>query len=298
LRSLARAGLLAPRRGPIGPLSFGFHELRLLRTTKALLQSGVPMRRIRRVWASLREQLPADATLSGITFDADGDEVIVSDGGARWKPDSGQILLDFDEAAPADANAAVGQAAVATGSVTAPGLGHKPDAPPRPRLALVKGTGTSRGHPHAPGRAPAESESEMTAEECYEAGCALEATAPEEAREAYERALDLDPYIVDAHVNLGRQLHVAGELGRAEYHYREAARIDPNDPTPHFNLGVLLEELRRRDEAVHAYRQAIVRDSEFADAHHNLALLLETLGRRQEAVRHLIAARQLSGSAD
>ena len=149
---------------------------------------------------------------------------------------------------------------------------------------------TSRSDPSdAPG---------LSAEEWYEAGCALEGSSSEQAREAYERALELDPGVTDAHVNLGRQLHMAGELGRAEPHYREAARLDPDDPTPHFNLGVLLEEVGRREEAVHAYRQAILRDPDFADAHCNLGLLLESLGRRQEAVRHLMAARKLSGSPE
>src|SRR5439155_20778479 len=52
LRVLARAGLLAPQRGPIGPLSFGFQDLLVLRTTKGLLASGVPMRRTRKLWSS------------------------------------------------------------------------------------------------------------------------------------------------------------------------------------------------------------------------------------------------------
>jgi tetratricopeptide (TPR) repeat protein len=138
----------------------------------------------------------------------------------------------------------------------------------------------------------------LTAEDWYELGCELEATSPERAREAYERALDLAPDMAEAHVNLGRQLHLAGERGRAEPHYREAVRLEPDDPTPHFNLGVLLEELGRKDEAVHAYRQAILRDPDFADAHCNLGLLLESLGRRQEAMRHLMAARQLSGNPE
>ena len=60
LRALARAGFLAPQRGPIGPPSFAFQDLMLLRTTKELLEAGVPMRRIRRIWSSLRRQLAAD----------------------------------------------------------------------------------------------------------------------------------------------------------------------------------------------------------------------------------------------
>src|SRR5438093_13781173 len=96
LRALVRAGFLAPQRGPIGPLSFGFQDLLLLRTTKGLLESGVPMRQIRRVWASLREQLSADVPLSSIAIHTDGEEVVASDGSARWRADSGQVLLNFE----------------------------------------------------------------------------------------------------------------------------------------------------------------------------------------------------------
>ena len=264
LRALARAGFLAPQRGPLGPLSFGFRDLLLLRTTKGLLESGVPMRRIRRIWASLREQLATGLPLTSIQIHTDGEEVVASDGGARWQPDSGQFLLDFEASEIAER-----------------------------AEERVDRVGRTEAASHE-----AADEARPTAEDWYEAGCALEASSPAQAREAYEHALELDPDVVDAHVNLGRQLHMAGELGRAEPHYREAARLDPDDPTPHFNLGVLLEEVGRRDEAVHAYRQAILRDPDFADAHCNLGLLLESLGRRLEAVRHLMAARQLSGSAE
>src|SRR5262245_65797248 len=76
LRSLARAGLLTPQRGPIGPLSFGFRDLLLLRTTKGLLEAGVPMRRIRRIWSSLRDQLSAEIPLTSVTIRADGEQVV------------------------------------------------------------------------------------------------------------------------------------------------------------------------------------------------------------------------------
>ena len=271
LRALARAGFLASQRGPVGAPSFGFRDLLLLRTTRGLLESGVPMRRIRRIWVSLRKQLDAGLPLTGISIHTDGEDVVASDGGARWRPDSGQFLLNFDASGIAE------RAAETTMRF--------------PPLRVVHGTSSRASVPSVP------DDPESSADEWYEAGCSLEASSPEEAREAYEHALELDPYVADAHVNLGRLLHVAGELGRAEPHYREAARLDPDDPTPHFNLGVLLEEAKRRDEAVHAYRQAILRDPDFADAHCNLGLLLESLGRRQEAVRHLMAARQL-GPAD
>lgn len=288
LRALARAGFLAPQRGPIGPLSFGFQDLLLLRTTKGLIESGVSMRRIRRIWASLREQLAADLPLTSISIQTDGEQVVASDGHARWRPDSGQFLLDFE------ASEIAARAGEAAGFA---------------RLGVIVGDGVPDAGAAAPARQrfraaiaapPAGETGELapSAEEWYETGCELEAGSPGDAAEAYANALALDPALADAHVNLGRLLHIGGERGRAEPHYRAAVKLVPDDPTPHFNLGVLLEESGRRDEALHAYRQAILRDPDFADAHCNLGLLLESLGRREDAVRHLMTARKLSGAPE
>ena len=278
LRALARAGFLAPQRGPIGPLSFGFQDLLLLRTTRGLVEAGVPMRRIRQMWASLRQQLAAEP-LTSITVHADGDEIVATDGASSWRPDSGQVLLNFETSELVERAADM------------PASGRRRNAT-RADLAVVADAGSV-----ADEAAPA-AERRLSAEEWYELGCELETADPARARDAYEHALALDPLMADAHVNLGRVLHVAGERGRAEPHYRQAVKLDPDDPTPHFNLGVLFEEVGRKEEAVLAYRQAIVRDPDFADAHCNLGLLLESLGRRQEAFRHLMTARQLNESEE
>jgi hypothetical protein len=264
LRRLARAGLLAPQRGPIGPLSFGFRDLLLLRTTKELLESGVPMRRVRRVWSSLRRQLSDEVPLTSITIRASGDRVVASDGSHAWQPDSGQVLLDFEAA----------------------GAAEGPGAPEVERAALPSTRGASRGPEPAADRTEAEDLCDQAAE--------LESTAPANAIDRYLRALELDPGLADAHVNLGRLYQLQGERGRAEAHYRDAVRLAPEDPVPHFNLGVLLEEQGRREDAALAYAQALKRDPDFADAHCNLGLLLESMGRRLEAVRHLMAARRLT----
>ncbi len=289
LRSLARAGLLAPQRGPIGPLSFGFRDLLLLRTTKGLLASGVPMRRIRRIWSSLREQLAADVPLTSITIRTDGETVVASDGASAWQPDSGQFLLDFEAAEITERAAAVGAAPVTAA--------HRPPAgaeAPRPMPPARPGSDAGE----RPRAAAVPEGGEHSAEQWYDVALGLESSSPAEALEAYQRVLERDPGMADAHVNLGRLYHLAGERGRAEAHYRDAVRRAPDDPIPHFNLGVLLEEQGRREEAAHAYGQAVTRDPDFADAHCNLGLLLESLGRRQDAMRHLMTARELYRAGD
>ena len=284
LRALARAGLLAPQRGPLGPLSFGFRDLLLLRSTKGLLESGVSMRRIRRIWTSLREQLAAGAPLTSITIRAEGDEIVATDGRAAWAPDSGQFLLDFETTALAEhARSAAPPVPESPRATANPGV--MPAAEPRASssFADVQIVPTSE----------TTTDSEMSAEQWYELGLDLEGSSPLEAIVAYQQVLERDPGMTDARVNLGRLYHLTGERGRAEAQYRDAVRLAPDDPIPHFNLGVLLEEQGRRDEAALAYAQAVTRDPEFADAHCNLGLLLESMGRKQDAMRHLMTAREL-----
>lgn len=283
LRALTRAGFWESQRGPIGAVTFGFQDLLLLRTTRGLLESGVPMRKIRRTWAMLREQLAAGLPLTSITVHAEGEEIVATDGKSSWRPDSGQILIEFETSEIAERAA----------DVTAPA---RPRVNLAPRTTPIAETPIVRDARHD--ALWTDPDYRPNADEWYELGCELEASEPERALEAYQKAIELDPELADAHVNIGRLLHMAGERGRAEPHYREGVKLDPDDPTPHFNLGVLLEELGRKDEAALAYKQAILRDPDFADAHCNLGLLLESVGNRTEAMRHLMLARQLMGTAE
>src|SRR6266481_1070191 len=100
-KEITAAALLAPVRGPGGRLRWSFQDLLLLKTTRGLLEARVPPRRIRRMLASLRRQLPGDQALSSVSIYADGRRAIAWDGTARWQPDSGQFLFSFDARAVA-----------------------------------------------------------------------------------------------------------------------------------------------------------------------------------------------------
>lgn len=136
----------------------------------------------------------------------------------------------------------------------------------------------------------------LTADQWYELGVDLEHSSLTSAIEAYGRALEQESDFVEAHINVGRLLHVTGSLLEAKKHYEVALRLDPLDPIPAFNLGVVLEDLGFGDEALRHYRAALRRDSDFADAHYNLALLYERKGCPMQALRHARRYRELTGS--
>jgi DNA-binding transcriptional MerR regulator len=273
VRAWARAGGIVPEPGASGSPEFTFQQLLLLRTTRGLYEAGVPPGQVRRVWASLRRQLTDDLPLTSIRILADGRRAVAWDGHAPWQPDSGQFVLDFDAGEIAERAGVTEESKVATLSMVVPlATEEKP---------VVSAAG------------PEPEPASLTAEQWFHIACELDGISPLEAQHAYLQALRMDPEYADAHVNLGRLLHEAGELGRAEAYYRKAAEHAPDDSTIPYNLAVLLEDRGRPEEAILAYRRAIEVDAEAADAHYNLGLLLDSLGRRSEAMRHLMTARQL-----
>ena len=254
IRGYATKGFLDPERGPRGELRFGFHDLIILRTAGELTAARIPQRKVKRVLQRLREQLPEGQGLTGVRITAEGDEVVVRDGETVWNPESGQSLFDFSVA----------------------------DIAEKATPLLMRAAADARKR------------ADLTADEWYELACELEVTDVEEARDAYERALNEDAAHADAHVNLGRLLHEEGAPAAAEQHYRAALDGEPDHPTAAFNLGVALEDLGRVDEAIQAYRRALDADPDNADAHYNLAGIHERRGEKQAALRHLKAYRALT----
>lgn len=128
----------------------------------------------------------------------------------------------------------------------------------------------------------------------FERALELEDGDPAAACDEYARALELDPELVDAYVNLGRIAHDTGDPRRAARLYGHALGLAPEDPIIHFNLGLALEDTSGPAAAAACYERALALDPDFADAHFNLAGLCERLGRRVEALRHYRAYQKLT----
>jgi tetratricopeptide (TPR) repeat protein len=254
VRGFVRNGFLSPERGDRGELRFSFPDLVLLRAAKELIDKAIAPRRVRAALRKLRSDLPTGRPLSALSISAEGGTIVVRDGRRRWQPESGQQLFSFEVSELAEKVA--------------------PLAKRRAEEAMSAAV-------------------RMGPDDWYELGCEIEASRPEEAREAYRRAVELDPVHADAHTNLGRLLHEAGEVAAAEAHYRQALLARPHDVTAWFNLAVALEDRGRPQEAVAAYERVLAEDSRYADAHYNLARLYEQMGRGVAAVRHLRTYRKL-----
>lgn len=132
-----------------------------------------------------------------------------------------------------------------------------------------------------------------SAQQWFQRGVSLEGDDAEAALQAYERAIDADGTLLDAHINLGSLLHRAGRLAKAERTYQEGITRCGTDPVLLYNLGVLMEDMGRKMDAVQAYEAALRGDPGLADCHYNLALLCEELRKPRDAIRHMAQYRKL-----
>jgi tetratricopeptide (TPR) repeat protein len=135
------------------------------------------------------------------------------------------------------------------------------------------------------------------AEEYFRAGSALDTgdeSTMEEAAAAYRKALELDPYLVAALINLANIHYSRDELVEAQALYERAIGLESDFFEAHFNLGNIYHDLGRFGEAQSCYREALKLNPFYADAHFYLAVTFEKMGLSQDARPHWRAYRQLA----
>jgi tetratricopeptide (TPR) repeat protein len=234
--------------------AFDFQDLVSLRTAKGLLEQRVPAARVRRVLNQLGDQL-----------------------GGEDRPLSGlRIFADGRDVAVRDGhtlwNPETGQTL----------LDFQVDELAQ-RVRELRAV--DKDEP---------SDAALQARRAFEQALELEDEDPAAAGEAYVRALELDPDLVDAYVNLARIVHEDGDATSAARLYEKAIELSPDDPIVHFNLGLALEDTEGIAPAAAHYARALQLDPDFADAHYNLAGIYEKQGRETDALRHYGAYRKLT----
>jgi tetratricopeptide (TPR) repeat protein len=108
------------------------------------------------------------------------------------------------------------------------------------------------------------------------------------------RALEIDPDLVPAIINLANIHYSRNEIAEAQALYERAIGLEPEVFEAHFNLGNIFHDLGRYSDARVCYRDAIQLNPTYADAHFYLAVTLEKNGQSQEARLHWKAYQELA----
>lgn len=238
IQALIKAGFVTPARDG-RRWRFSFQDLIVLRTAQALAAAKVPGARITRSLKALRRQLPETMPLSGLSIGAVGDQVVVRDGAAQRRVDTGQYLLAFE------GDPARGELSVV----------ERPQ-PPRPaetthwyeqalELEARDADGAIKAYEKAIEAEPARLDARINLGRLlHESGKLAR------AERAYRDALDVaddDPTVL---YNLAVLLEDLGRSAEALDTYRAALRAEPSLGDAHYNLALLYEKLGRPRDAL------------------------------------------------
>jgi tetratricopeptide (TPR) repeat protein len=245
---LVRAGFVSPARGARREYRFSFQDLIVLRTARALRAAKVPARRITRALRSLRRGLPESVPLSGLRISAVGDNVVVAEGGARWRTDSGQYVLELEVSVADGELRVLARDETPTGPTAAEwfhrGLAAEPESPAEAQAAYERALALDPALPEARlnlGRLLHQASHVEAAEHVYREGLQACGNHPTllfnlgvllqdagrgtEAVEAYQAALREDPLFADCHYNLALLLEASGNQRGAIRHMAEYRRL-------------------------------------------------------------------------
>lgn len=142
-----------------------------------------------------------------------------------------------------------------------------------------------------------EQPADVSAEQYFHAASVLDdgnAEHVEDAMNAYRRALEVDPYLVPALINLANLHYSRDDAVEAQALYERAIALEPHVFEAHFNLGNIFHDLGRFTEAQGCYREALRLNPDYPEAHFYLAVTLEKSGRSQDARHHWRAYQQLA----
>jgi tetratricopeptide (TPR) repeat protein len=257
VREVTRLLGLTPKRAAqlrrLGVLSAGggytFRALVAIRAAGALLDSGATVRQIRQALDALRRQEPGlGSPLAETRLVVEGSRVLAQTDRVRFDPRTGQTVLALD----------VG--------------GLEKEAAATLAMGLVR--------PLVPPAAQAETWFERAAQ--WDADPAHW----EDAIDAYQRVVAVEPSYAAAWNNLGLLHHRMGQYTEAQEAYEAALRAEPGCAEAAYNLGSLCEDLGELPASIRYYLRALELSPDYPDAHFNLAGVLGKSGRGREAVQH------------
>ncbi len=104
-------------------------------------------------------------------------------------------------------------------------------------------------------------------------------------RKQLEKALELNPDLVPARIDLAISMAQSGDLEAAEQGFAQAVESHPYDPRAHYNLGAFRVHQGRTDEAIERFRRAVELKPTYLPAHYALFERLYDSGDAEAAGR-------------
>lgn len=143
---------------------------------------------------------------------------------------------------------------------------------------------------------PAGQRATAMAEEYFRAASQLDDddNRRDEAATLYRKALELDPYLAAALINLANIHYGRDELAEAQALYERAIGLEAEFFEAHFNLGNIYHDLGQFADAQACYREALRLNPTYPDAHFYLAVTLEKMGLSNDARPHWRAYQNLA----
>src|SRR5215470_19732189 len=128
-------------------------------------------------------------------------------------------------------------------------------------------------------------------EEAYRANnigvALLEQFKHKEAADAFRRALQLDPGLTLARINLGIALFNIPDLPAAQKELQAAIAAAPSAPQPHYLLGLAAKTQNRPEEAIASFKKVLAVDPNDVGANVNLGQLYSQQRKYPEAIAAL-----------
>ena len=126
-------------------------------------------------------------------------------------------------------------------------------------------------------------------EEAYRANnlgvALLEQYKYKEGADSFTRALQLDPKLAIARINLGIALFNVPDVAGAQREAEKALALSPNAPQPYYILGLIAKAQNRTDEAIAAFARVLKIDPRDVGANVNIGQLYATARNYTEAVK-------------
>ena len=273
LRYWMQTGFVGPTVRKGGRFYYTFPDLVAVKAAKDLLETGMPLQRVRKNVEALKHALPGDThPTTKLRVCCDGETIVALADDVAFQPIGGQVVMAFSLPS-------FGEHVVAT-------------------LAMPRAPAPS-AIPAAVEDGPTEANGGTTAYRHFVEACAAEDRGDSDTAEhLFRLAVELEPRMAAALTNLGNLVYRQGELHEARGLYERALEHDPAQPEARYNLANLLEDLGETELAIAELRRVCTAAPEFADAHYNLGIMLAQVGGTTQARQCLERYLELDATSD